>query len=124
MPNRRDGITQRVKINGQRVYMTIGFADPENTQVREVWLVLQKTGAQERALFDEIARSASHRLQLGEPLEHLAESWLGTRLLPAGPVVGDARLKMCTGPLDWAGRHLLTYYCGRHDLAHVKEGDA
>jgi hypothetical protein len=120
MPSRRDNVTQRVMIDGQKLYMTVGFIDKENTQVGEIFLVLQKTGAQERALFDEIARSASKRLQLGETLESVATSWVGTKLKPSGLITGDARLKMCNGPLDWAGRWLLINYCGREDLAHVK----
>jgi len=121
MPSRRTCVTQRVSIDGQKLYLTIGFSDVANTQIGEVFLVMQKTGQQERALFDEIARSASKRLQLGESLETLATSWLGTKLKPCGTVVGDARIKLCNGPLDWAGRHLLIQYCGREDLAHVKE---
>jgi ribonucleoside-diphosphate reductase alpha chain len=120
MPSRRNCVTQRVSIDGQKLYLTIGFSDEANTQVGEVFLVLQKTGAQERALYDEIARSASKRLQLGESLDALALSWLGTKLKPCGPVEGDARIKLCNGPLDWAGRHLLIHYCQREDLAHAK----
>ena len=120
MPSRRNNVTQRVKIDGCRFYLTIGFTDKENTTIGEVFIVCQKSGAQERALFDEIARSASKRLQLGESLEELAESWLGTKMKPAGMVTGDEHVKMCLGPLDWAGRWLLINYCGRTDLSHTK----
>lgn len=120
MPPRRNNVTQRVKIDGCRFYLTIGFTDNANTTIGEVFIVCQKSGAQERALFDEIARSASKRLQLGESLEELAESWLGMKMKPAGTVTGDEHVKMCSGPLDWCGRHLLIHYCGRTDLSHAK----
>ena len=121
LSSRRPGTTQGVRIAGKSVHLTVGFRDEEKTQVGEIFLVLSKTGAQERALFDEIARSASHRLQLGEPLEELADGWLNTKMRPRGIVTGDDRIKMCQGPLDWAARHLLINYCGREDLAHVKK---
>jgi ribonucleoside-diphosphate reductase alpha chain len=119
LQDRRYLTRQRASINGQKFYFDVGFYDEEKTQVGEIFFVLQKTGAQERALFDEIARSASKRLQRGEPLADVALSWLGTKLLPAGPVEGDARVKFCQGPLDYVGRHLLIQYCDRPDLAHV-----
>ena len=119
MPDRRLSTTQSVRIGGHRIHMTVGFYDEACTQVGEIFLSIARTGGQERALLDEIARSASKRLQRGEPLAELAESWLGTKLLPYGIVEGDARIKLCSGPLDWAGRHLLIFYAGREDLAHA-----
>lgn len=122
MPACRHSITQAVKIGGTkgiRIYMTIGFYDQERTRVGEVWLVMAKTGSFERALLDANGIAASKRLQRGEPLEELAEDWLGMRFAPCGPVIGDARIKNCSSILDYVARHLLIYYCGRNDLAHV-----
>lgn len=118
LPNRRESTRQSVRIAGERVYLDVGFTAAR--EVCEIWLTLSQTGAQERALFDEIARSASKRLQLGESLQSVAEGWLGTQLTPRGQVVGDANIKFCNGPLDYAGRHLLIQYLGREELAHIK----
>ena len=121
MPNRRDCITQRIVIDGKKIYLSVGFKDDLNLEVGEIFLTVQKTGAQERALYDEIARGASKRLQLGESLESVAEGWLGTKLKPCGIVSGDKGIRFCQGPLDWAGRHLLINFCGRTDLSTIKE---
>lgn len=121
LPNRRECTRQSVRIGGERVYLDVGFTT--DGAVCEIWLTLSQTGAQERALFDEIARAASKRLQLGESLPSIAEGWIDTQLTPRGAVVGDARIKFCNGPLDYAGRHLLIQYCGREELAHVKRKD-
>lgn len=118
LPDRRDLVRQKVTIAGRKLYVDLGFYDQERTKVGELFIVLEKTGSRERALFDEIGRSASKRLQYGEPLEDLAEDWLGTRFAPAGVVVGADRIKLCTSPLDYVARMLLIGYCGREDLAH------
>jgi len=120
MPDRRDCVTSRVKIGACKLYITIGFYDPERTQIGELFIVLEKTGAERRWMMDEIARLASKLLQRGHPLEQMAEMWLGTKAELCGPVQGDDRIKNCTSVLDYVGRHLLVYYCGREDLAHVK----
>lgn len=119
MPNRRKALCQKVTINASKVYLHLGFYDDACTHVGEIFVVVAQTGSYERAVLDEVARSASKRLQLGEPLEELAEDWLGTRFAPCGPVVGDDRIKNCTSILDWVARYCLVNFCGRSDLAHV-----
>lgn len=122
MPNRRQSVTHRVKIGRFKVYLTIGFYDKARTEVGEIFVALEKTGAERRWLMDEISRLASRLLQRGATLEEVAESWIGTKAEElAGPVQGDDRIKNCTSVLDYIGRHLLVHYCGREELAHVKK---
>lgn len=116
----RECTTQKVVINGTAVYFTIGFYDKGRTKPGELFVSIKKTGSNERAILDEVARLASKLLQHGLPVEELGTMWHGTIGIPAGPVQGDGRIKNCTGILDYLGRHLLVYYCGREDLAHVK----
>lgn len=120
LPDYRESTTQKVVINGTAVYFTIGFYDTDRTKPGELFISIKKTGSQERAILDEVARLASKLLQHGLPVEELGTMWHGTIGVPAGPVQGDGRIKNCTGVLDYMGRHLLVYYCGREDLAHVK----
>lgn len=122
MPNRRESVTHRVKIGSGKVYITIGFYDEARTEIGEIFIALEKTGAERRWLMDEIARLASKLLQRGMPVDEMAESWIGTKAEElAGPVQGDERIKNCTSVLDYIGRHLLVHYCGREELAHVKK---
>jgi ribonucleoside-diphosphate reductase alpha chain len=70
-------------------------------------------------LYDTIARLVSLALQYNVPVEAIGKKLLRTRMLPAGPVVGDARIKSCESTLDYVGRKLLVDCCGRDDLAQV-----
>lgn len=120
LPDYRESTTQKVVINGTAIYFTLGFYDAERTKPGEIFVSIKKTGSEERAILDEVARLASKLLQHGLAVEELGTMWHGTIGTPAGPVQGDARIKNCTSVLDYLGRHLLVYYCGREDLAHIK----
>jgi len=110
-----------VTIGPCKLYVTLGFYDEEKTKVGELFVALEKTGAERRWMMDEISRLASKLLQRGTPLEEIGEMWLGTKSEIGGPVRGDDRIKNCTSILDYLARHLLVHYCGREDLAHVKK---
>lgn len=121
LPDRRESVTHRVTIGSCKIYLTVGFYDPEKTRVGEVFIALEKTGAERRWMMDEIARLASKLLQRGASLEEVAEMWLGTKSELGGPVRGDDLIKNCTSTLDYIARKLLIDYCGRAELAHVKK---
>lgn len=121
LPDRRESVTHRVSIGACKIYLTVGFYDQEKTRVGELFIALEKTGAERRWMMDEIARLASKLLQRGASLEEVSEMWLGTKAELGGPVQGDDRIKNCTSVLDYVARHLLVNYCGREELAHVKK---
>lgn len=119
LPNRRNHITQRVRIGGKR---TLYLSVDDETTPSEIFIRIRgETGDEKVCLYDVIARLISLAIQEGIALEAVAERLLGTRMEPAGPVVGDESIKFCDGTLDFVGRHLLLYYCGRTELAHVKK---
>lgn len=109
----------KVRINGEKIYLDVGFYDDEKTEIGELFIVVQKTGAEMRSLIDEMARLASKLLQHGCSVEDFAQSWLGIKGTPCGPVQGDPRIKNATSLRDYIARHLLVHYCGRDDLAHA-----
>lgn len=118
MSNRRDTVRQKAKIGGKHIYVDVGlYADGT---IGEIFIVVEKTGDNNRWLYDEVARLASKLIQHGCPVETVMESWLGTKGKPAGPVQGDTHIKNCTSILDYVARTILVSYCGRDDLAHVK----
>jgi ribonucleoside-diphosphate reductase alpha chain len=116
LPSRRRHITQKARIGPQRVlYLSV---DDEQTPHELFLRIKGESGAEKVCCYDVIARLVSLALQEGVPLERIAERLRGTRSEPAGPVQGDALIKFCDGTMDYIGRHLLVYYCGRTDLAH------
>lgn len=119
LPSRRKHITQRVRIGNKRVlYLSV---DDEKNPSELFIRIRGETGSEKVCLYDVIARLMSLALQEGIAIEHIAERLVGTRMEPAGPVEGDAHIKMCDGTVDYIGRHLLVTFCGRDDLAHVKK---
>jgi hypothetical protein len=118
LPARRNHITQKVKIAGQR---TLYIAVHDNTQPAEIFLRLKGPDCSSEliGLYDVIARLMSIALQYGAPLEKLGDLLAGAKFAPCGLVSGHHRLKHCSSLPDLIGRHLLVEYCGRHEMGHV-----
>lgn len=122
LPDRREHITQRVKIGNIRtLYLSVDNEESPN----EIFLRIRgDTGNEKVCCYDVIARLMSLAIQAGIPMQDIAERLQGTRTEPAGQVSGDDRIKFCDGTIDYIGRHLLVNYCGRDDLAHAKKKDS
>ena len=118
LPARRNHITQKVRIAGQR---TLYISVHDDTRPAEIFLRLKGPDCSSEliGLYDVIARLMSIALQYGAPLEKVGELLAGTKFEPCGPVIGHERLKQCTSLPDLIGRHLLVDYCHRDELAHV-----
>ena len=121
LPDRRTGYTQKVKINGQSVYLRTGEYD--NGQLGEIFIDMHKEGAAFRSLLNCFAISISLGLQHGVPLEEFADAFVFTRFEPSGVVSGHNRIKMATSVIDYIFRELAVTYLSRNDLAHVEEDE-
>ncbi|NGZ98426.1 MAG: hypothetical protein CV089_20255 [Nitrospira sp. WS110] len=117
LPNRRPHLTQKVRIPGRTLYVSV-HDDPSPA---EVFLRVKGVGCTSEtiALYDVIARLASIALQHGAALEKIGELLLGAKFEPAGPVHDHPSIKNCSSLPDLIGRHLLVESCGRNDLAHL-----
>jgi ribonucleoside-diphosphate reductase alpha chain len=118
IPDRRNHITQKLRIAGKR---TLYLSVHDDDRPAEVFLRLKGAGcgAETIALYDVIARLLSLTLQYGAPLEKAAGMLYQTRFEPAGPITGHDRIKNCSSIPDLIGRYLLLEYCGREDVANV-----
>ncbi len=121
LPFRRNGYTQKVKINGQNVYLRTG--EYENGQLGEIFIDMHKEGAAFRSLLNCFAISISLGLQHGVPLEEFVDAFVFTRFEPSGVVMGHDRIKMSTSVIDYIFRELAVTYLGRNDLSHVNGED-
>lgn len=121
LPDRRTGYTQKVKINGQSVYIRTG--DYDNGQLGEIFIDMHKEGAAFRSLLNCFAISISLGLQHGVPLEEFVDAFVFTRFEPSGVVSGHKRIKMSTSVIDYIFRELAVTYLNRNDLAHVEEDE-
>ena len=118
LPDRRQGYTQKAKINGQSVYIRTGEYD--NGQIGEIFIDMHREGAAFRSLLNCFAISISLGLQHGVPLEEFVDAFVFTRFEPSGIVTGNEKIKMATSVIDYIFRELAVTYLGRHDLAHVE----
>ncbi len=121
LPDRRTGYTQKVKINGQSVYIRTGEYD--NGQLGEIFIDMHKEGAAFRSLLNCFAISISLGLQHGVPLEEFVDAFVFTRFEPSGVVSGHKRIKMSTSVIDYIFRELAVTYLTRNDLAHVESDE-
>ncbi|MBU0475650.1 MAG: vitamin B12-dependent ribonucleotide reductase [Bacteroidetes bacterium] len=119
LPDRRNGYTQKVKINGQTVYLRTG--DYDNGELGEIFIDMAKEGAAYRSLLNNFAIAISLGLQHGVPLEEFVDAFIFTRFEPSGPVSGHKRIKMSTSVIDYIFRELAVSYLDRNDLAHIDE---
>ncbi len=121
LPDRRTGYTQKVKINGQSVYIRTGEYD--NGQLGEIFIDMHKEGAAFRSLLNCFAISISLGLQHGVPLDEFVDAFVFTRFEPSGVVSGHKRIKMATSVIDYIFRELAVTYLGRNDLSHVEDDE-
>ncbi|MEW6196512.1 MAG: vitamin B12-dependent ribonucleotide reductase [Bacteroidota bacterium] len=121
LPDRRTGYTQKVKINGQSVYIRTG--EYENGQLGEIFIDMHKEGAAFRSLLNCFAISISLGLQHGVPLDEFVDAFVFTRFEPSGVVSGHKRIKMATSVIDYIFRELAVTYLGRNDLSHVEDDE-
>lgn len=117
LPSRRNHITQKVRIGGRTLYVSVH----DDQAPAEIFLRVKGADCTSEtiALYDVIARLMSIALQYGASLEKVGDLLTGAQFAPCGPVSGHDRLKHCSSLPDLIGRHLLVEYCGRDDLAHV-----
>ena len=118
LPARRNHITHKVRIAGQR---TLYISIHDDDRPAEVFLRVKGPDCLTAlvGLYDVIARLLSAVLQYGAPLEQLGDLLAGAKFEPCGPASGHDRLKHCLSLPDLIGRYLLVEYCGRDEVAHV-----
>ncbi len=118
LPNRRNHITQKVRIAGQR---TLYLSVHDDEHPAEIFLRLKGPDCSSEliGLYDVVARLMSLALQSNAPLGKVGDLLTGAQFAPCGPVSGHDRIKQCLSLPDLIGRHVLVEYCGRHELGHV-----
>ncbi|MEJ8755621.1 vitamin B12-dependent ribonucleotide reductase [Pontibacter sp. H259] len=117
LPDKRNGFTQKAKIDGHTVYIRTGeYADGS---LGELFIDMYKEGASFRSILNCFAISVSLGLQYGVPLEEFVNRFTFTRFEPAGRVE-HPNIKSATSVFDYVFRMLGYEYLDRTDLVHVK----
>ncbi len=117
LPGMRTAVTQKARIGGHRVYLTVGVY-PDGTP-GEIFLTVDKDGTMLNSFVSAFAIAISQALQHGVPLNRIIEGHLFSHSEPNGIISGDARIKTCSSLPDYVARFLGVYFGGRDDLASV-----
>jgi ribonucleoside-diphosphate reductase alpha chain len=108
LPWVRKGITQKVRIGGQTLYLRTGEYD--DGRLGEFFLNMSKEGSTARALIEGFAKACSIAIQYGTPLDVLSDAFTGVRFEPSGIVEGHDAIHMCSSILDLVFRDLAQRY--------------
>ncbi|HSL05955.1 MAG TPA: hypothetical protein VK901_20765 [Nitrospiraceae bacterium] len=106
LANRRNHVTQRVRIAGQRaLYLSVH----DDERPAEIFLRLKGPDCSSEliGLYDVIARLMGLALQYDPPLEHVGDLFAGAKGEPCGPVFVRDGLKHFSSVSDLIGRRLL-----------------
>lgn len=119
LPDRRESVTQKLEMDGRRVFLTTGFY-PDG-QPGEIFISVEDSGVELRLAYDLISRLVSLGMQYGVPLDRIVGHMLFVQGEIAGQVLHHEQIKMAKSLPDLIGRELAIAYLGREDLAHVKK---
>ncbi|MCX2739547.1 vitamin B12-dependent ribonucleotide reductase [Pontibacter anaerobius] len=117
LPDKRNGFTQKAKIDGHTVYIRTG--EYPDGSLGELFIDMYKEGASFRSMLNCFAISVSLGLQYGVPLEEFVNRFTFTRFEPAGRVE-HPNIKSATSVFDYVFRLLGYEYLHRSDLVHVQ----
>ncbi len=118
LPGKRTGFTQKVKIDGQTVFVRTG--EYGDGTLGEIFVDIHKEGATFRSLMNCFAIAVSIGLQYGVPLEEFVSKFAFTRFEPAGFIEGHDNIKSCTSIVDFIFRLLGFEYLGNDELVQIK----
>ena len=108
MPARYETTRQGVKLGGRTLYVDVG-RDSDGV-VRSIFLDTYKTGTEQRALVEVIARLMSIALQYDVPLAKLTKLIRGTKFNPHGIVTVNGKVcekvRFASSPLDYVAKHV------------------
>jgi ribonucleoside-diphosphate reductase alpha chain len=116
LPHKRNGFTQKAKIDGQTVFVRTG--EYSDGTLGEIFVDMHKEGAAFRSLMNCFAIAVSIGLQYGVPLDEFVSKFTFTRFEPSGRV-DHPNIKNATSVIDYIFRLLAFEYHGRTDLVHI-----
>ncbi len=120
LPDRRRSWTQKVRIGGQTVFMSVGeYADG---RPGELFIDVAKQGTFLRGVMGALARTISIALQCGADVPVIVHALKGLDYPPNGQVQGSAVVTECSSVTDWVATELEARYMNSGNQV-VGEGD-
>jgi ribonucleoside-diphosphate reductase alpha chain len=116
-PNPRAGLTWRLEIGGEELYLHVNTY--EDGSPAEIFVDWGRQGSVLKGMTSALSIAISHALQRGMPVTDLVKAFRGHSFEPSGIVVGHANLKMASSVIDAIARILGYTFDGRDDLVQV-----
>ena len=108
LPDRRYSWSQKVRIGGQTVYLSVGeYADG---RPGELFVDISKQGTFLRGVMGALARTCSIALQCGADVAVIIHALRGASYPPEGMVEGSEAVQMASSVTDWIARELAAHY--------------
>lgn len=104
LPDRRKSFTQKVRIDGQVCYLTVGMY--EDGTPGEIFVDIAKGGTFVRGIMGTCARAVSIALQSGADLSTILHMLRGHDYPPHGEVIGSPYVTHCVSVMDWVAAEL------------------
>lgn len=119
LPDRRRSWTQKVKIEGQTCYLTVGMYDDGTPG--EIFIDMAKAGTFVRGVIGTLGRVISIALQCGADLETVTHMLRGHAYPPSGAVHGSSSVKNCASIMDWVAAELEARFMRPYDLKTIPQ---
>ena len=116
LPVERQGLTHKVKIEGLKIYITVGLY--ENGVPGEVFLRAAKQGSTISGLLDTISLTMSIGLQYGVPLKALIKKFNNTNYAPSGWTT-NPKIPFCSSMGDYLAKWLALKFLTSEERAEV-----
>lgn len=122
IPDRCRSWTQKVKIEGQSVYLCVSEYD--DGRPAGIFMDMAKCGTFARGVMGDLARAISVALQCGAGVETAVAMLRGADYPPRGPVSGSQFVKDCGSVTDWVAAELeAEYITKRQPQIKPQEGE-
>lgn len=108
LPNRRASWTQKARVGGQTVYLSVGEYDDGTPG--EIWIEVSKAGSALRNVMCIVAILVSRGVQHGIPLVQFVRTLRELDFLPGGLVEGSPEVTQASSILDFVARQLEAVY--------------
>ena len=119
LPKRRRSTTYAARVNGHRVYVTLG--EYSDGVLGEMFLDMHKVGSFSRGVLHCFAKLFSIALQYGVPLNILVKTFRGVQFAPSGDVTGHDSITAAQSIIDYAMQVLELAYPDKVDKLKKEE---
>lgn len=118
LPSRRNHWTQKVKIDNNSFYLTVG--EYPDGRPGEIWIEAHKMGTFARGALDTAARAASLALQCGADIRDAIKILQGMCFPPYGKVEAEyTEVTEVTSIADWIAQELSNVYLAKSEVGRV-----